>query len=300
MSRVEVEKEHRISVVLTDSRCLSRIRISLGSLLKNTHYRGHEIVFVGDRIWQDCIEGYEVEGYSNILEYLTYWIPKFVDAGFKFSLHVGDWNRDKIDGLPPVYECYSYGVEESRNDWVLVIGADKYLSPSWDYNIIKRLDQYDRQKFVFQPVVCECYIMSDEAEEEHSRDQFDYESMLGFRPLWKFEGMKYRESELIQHYEQELKDCVAIEKPSQRRILGFMNQVTHKDVTNKMRQFSLNGEMFNWQRKANEEFPKALDLEYDDNLLKIGVQKVGCLDTFIFHLNWSQMSNQFDFDLGEP
>lgn len=110
----------RLSIIITERNRLSTVRICLGSILKNSRFKDHEIVFVGDRI-DDPVEPWaRVGDYKSLREYCEdYWIDKFTN----FSLYEVDLNRVAIDGpvhpehapapqgLCPCYEGWNYGID---------------------------------------------------------------------------------------------------------------------------------------------------------------------------------------------
>lgn len=314
--------DERISIILTERRRLSCVRLVLGALLRNSHFKDHEIVFVGDRIWEKCEEGFEVEGYKTVEEYLkNYWIGKMEKAGFRFKLYTGNWSREKIDsltwnkpvGLTPCYECWSQGIDRAKNEWVMVIGSDDFMSPDWDVNIIKRFPDFDFRSHVFQPVFAfivrprDDPTLKGEAPDDH----------LG-RPGWKALYVTYQlqekkplmESVVRRHWIENKANSVFLERGGERRMLGYWATVVHMNVVDKIRELNLNHQIYDWRHVEDQyEFNAiengSLDLDFDTKLHQVGAMKVGCLDSFFYNLKNYRLSpngpnHNFIFDLGEP
>ena len=304
----------KISIILTERRRLSCVRLVLGGLLRNSHFKHHEIVFVGDRIWMPCEGNFEVEDYNTVEQYLNdYWISKMENAGFKFNLITGNWSREELDDpdrvRTPCYECWSHGAEKAVNNLVLIIGSDDYMSPNWDSNITKRFDEYDPCKHAFQPVFAFiCRPPDDPTIPEGDRAD-DHAGHIGWKALYKYyvdkENVPLKESEVYEHWNTHKKDGVFIEAGGKRQEIGYWATVVHKDVIKRIAELNVNHQIFNWRRLPNEgEFHEGLDLDFDNKLSKIKVPKVGCLDSFFYNLkNYRESLNRgrkcFLFDMGD-
>lgn len=314
--------DDRISIILTERRRLSCVRLVLGGLLKNSRYKDHEIVFVGDRIWEPCEGSFEVEGYSTIEEYLnSYWIPKLETAGFRFRLITGNWTREKVDsltwnkpvGLTPCYECWSHGVDNAKNEWIMILGSDDYMGPDWDVNIIKRFPSYSHLSHVFQPVFA--FISRPRGDPTLRGETPD--DHYG-RPGWKALYVSYedqekkplRESVVHEHWKTSMVNDVFLEQGGERRMLGYWATVVHMDVIDRIRPLNPNHQIYDWRHVQDQyEFNAiengSLDLDFDTKLHHVGAMKVGCLDSFFYNLkhyrqNPKGPNHNFIFDSGEP
>lgn len=312
----------RISIILTERRRLSCVRLVLGGLLKNSHFKDHEIVFVGDRIHEECEGDFEVEGYNTVEQYLNdYWIAKMENAGFKFSLYKGNWSREKLDsltwnkpvGLTPAYECWSYGVDRAKNNSVMCIGSDDYMSCDWDINIIKRFSQYDPRKYAFQPVFA---FISRPRDDPTLQGQIpdDHPNKPGWKAFYiRYEDQQKKpllESVVHDHWQNKKVDGVYLESGGTRNMISYWATVVHMDIIDKIREFNLNKQLYDWRRIRDgwefngREGECALDLDFDNKLNDVGAMKVGCLDSFIYNLKPFRESLKrghhcFVFDMGE-
>lgn len=294
--------------------------------MKNSRFKDHEIVFVGDRIWEECEGDFEVEGYSTVEQYLNdYWIAKMENAGFRFNLYKGNWSREKIDsltwnkpvGLTPCYECWSYGVDRAKNDWVMVIGSDDYMSPDWDSNIIKRFPQFDYHSHVFQPVFGFISKPRDDPMLREGEVPDDHPNKPGWKAFYIYydeqEKKPLSESQVYEHWNTHKTDGVYLERGGERRMLGYWGTVVHMDVVDRIRALNPNKQIYDWRHVQDDyEFNAqgenshgSQDLDFDAKLHFVGAMKVGCLDSFFYNLKSFRQTLKrgnhcFIFDMGEP
>lgn len=334
--------EDRISIVVAERNRLSTTRIILGSIYKNSRFKDHEIVFVGDRIDDPVVDWARVGDYKTLREYLPYWQKKFPN----FTLVEGDWNREAIDPpsrvRTPVYESLNAGIDRASNDWIMVVGSDEYYCPDWDYNMIKHFGEYNAHEHVFIPiwgVLCHPWGDGPEGYDPEYRPD-DHLGTLGHaqmyipRKIWKKQAL--RESQLNEIAEKTIEarekkgQLLVVEPCGHRWQLFYWNMVVHKTVMEAMKKVTVGAGAFGANRQPGPECEKcrftqegghgecdeslgychremhaALDIEFDDLLWKeLGVKKVGCLDSIMFHIKSYRHTvgrpDSFEFDLGEP
>lgn len=323
LPKSDVPDHPKISVIFTSRIRLSACRYSLYAIWKNSYFKDHEIVFVGDRITDPPEDRYKVGDYANLEQYLNeFWIPKFEDSGFTFSLFKGDWNRDDLDDVDhkriPCYECWSYGVDKAKNNFILVVGDDDFMGPNWDYHILKRVPHFDPSKHIFQPVFCNPHIPRNQPSPGMSIQEWgdvhgfddDRPWAPGWKAFYRDRGKWYaepmKESELLAHYNHHARNGVFVEQTARRFKLGYWCSVVHKEVIDKVRPLTHNHQMYNWQRIPNYgDFNEALDCKFEEHCSKVQVQKVGCLDSFFYNLTqWrfapgSEVNHWVTLDVGK-
>jgi len=215
--------------------------------------------------------------------------------------------------LTPCYECWSYGVDRAKNDWVMILGSDDFMSPEWDSNIIKRFPQYNHNNYVFQPVFGFISRPRDDPSLPPGEVPDDHPNHPGWKALYIYyktqEHKPLLESMVYDHYYRNRVDNVFIEQGGHRSDIGYWATVVHMDVVDKIRPLNLNHQLFDWRHVMDEyEFngktKGALDIDFDDKLNDVGVLKVGVLDSFFYNLkhyrqNPDGRDHNFIFDRGE-
>lgn len=336
--------DERISIVVAERNRLSTVRIILGSIYKNSRFKDHEIVFVGDRIDDPVVDWARVGDYKTLREYIPYWQKRFQN----FTLVEGDWNREDIDNpkwiRTPVYESLNAGIDHASNDWIMVVGSDEFYCCNWDVNMIRHFGEYNAYEHVFIPVwgvlCCPHGDGPDGYDPDYHPD--DHLGSAGHvacyipRKVWRKHPLM--ESQLNEIYEKNKKDEVLVEPCGHRWQLFYWNMVVHRSVMEAMKKITIGEGAFGVSRKPGSycdscrflfnkgshaeqdpegmnycngekycirEMHAGLDMEFDDLLWKeLGVKKVGCLDSIMFHIKSYRHTvgrpDSFMFDLGEP
>ncbi len=269
----------RFSIVLSVHDRLSTLNFFLNSIYKNSRFKDHEIVLVADRIDDHCSDDW-----LDIDNHKGWSIRKWLNEGdWLNKLNVVIHEIGCPAGKEKIYESWNYGVSRATNDWLAVsLGYDFYWGFDWDYNILKHIYEYDHMKNIFVSVWTAIV-------------QFDYQidvdSEKAGRKFWKADlNLPVRESNLLNFFEKKRKQNfqhypsgVFLEHCAHRHELLYCPIYIHKDLFKKIGGFK-------------EKSHYAGDLNFDDKLGKIGVMKIGCLDSFFAHCTRIREKGKFIMD----
>lgn len=280
--------KERLSLVFTEGSRLSTLRMGFESLWKNSRFKDHEVVLVADHI-DDPVEDLYLDRTGQNGRTVREWLEKggwhdklnlkvFDDYEFGSRMHLVDAPESMKMHMQRAFEGWNYGVTKASHDWVCMSDTDCYFAPDWDYNLMKHFDGYIPMKYVFVPVYGFPVVGK-------SWDQWldDHKGHAGWAQIYMVgeENMNRHLTErgVLEVYEKRKLDKVVLEHASHRREVWHNCVVYWRGVLDAIAKTSMGGGVY------DDCFPRMPDVRLDDYLWKkLGIIKVGVLDSFVFHL----------------
>lgn len=281
----------KLSIILAEHNRASCLKFYFSSMLKHSHYKDHEIVFMGDLMDEKIPDkwlAYSEDKGITMREYLKRdWMDKFDIKIYEFKRPNVPWTRGPEDfGI-----AYNQGIEYASNDWIVTqLDSDCYFFPDWDINVVKHFNEYDHNKCIFTGVMC-------------GFDLWGRKDQLGFKHMdEKFFDVRENsrkdprsslcESVLMKFYEKIKKDNegheIYTENPGHRVVLGWLALYAHRELYKRIK-----------YREDRPGLKTGVDIQFDDALFNEGIKKVGCVQSFIFH-NGQYTREQGKFIMEDP